>query len=210
MAIVRVPLATSSLASQRSHAVIPPPMVIPNSEKVPEYRFRKRPAQTKTQKLNTQHSTTPLNTQQRPPRASLAGVRHRATASQPVNTCFDCTGSPRRHRATTPLQDKQCQKNALLTNHRGVCSLSSSTAPSCVSALQAPLNGHVADCGAACPHGPSYTCGHGAAFCCRTPSPRLDAHSGTQTAEWRQCPGRTCCHHRRGVASRHAVHHHQP
>ncbi len=59
MAILRVPLATSSLASQRSHAVIPPPMVIPNSEKVPEYRFRKRTTQTKTQKHNTQphHST---------------------------------------------------------------------------------------------------------------------------------------------------------
>lgn len=57
MAIVRVPLATSSLASQRSHAVIPPPMVIPNSEKVPEYRFRKRTTQTKTR--NTTHNTQP-------------------------------------------------------------------------------------------------------------------------------------------------------
>jgi hypothetical protein len=211
MAIVRVPLATSSLASQRSHAVIPPPMVIPNSEKVPEYRFRKRTAQTKTrQKLkNTTHNTQPHHsTHNNGHLAPRWGAPQ--SHSQPVNTRFDCTGSPRRHRATTPLQDKQCQKNALLTNHRGVCSLSSSTAPSCVSALQAPLNGHVADCGAACPHRPSYTCGHGAAFCCRTPSPRLDAHSGTQTAEWRQCPGRTCCHHRRGVASRHAVHHHQP
>ena len=183
-------------------------MVIPNSEKVPEYRFRKRPAQTKTQKLNTQHSTTPLNTQQRPPRASLGCATEPQPASQHVF---------RLHRITKATQGDHAvarqtvpEKRSRATNHRGVCSLSSSTAPSCVSALQAPLNGHVADCGAACPHGPSYTCGHGATFCCRTPSPRLDAHSGTQTAEWRQCPGRTCCHHRRGVASRHAVHHHQP
>lgn len=84
MAIVRVPLATSSLASQRSHAVIPPPMVIPNSEKVPEYRFRKRTTQTKTQKHNTQHATTPLNTQQRPPRASLGCATEPQPASQHV------------------------------------------------------------------------------------------------------------------------------
>ena len=120
MAIVRVPLATSSLASQRSHAVIPPPMVIPNSEKVPEYRFRKRTTQTKTR--NTTHNTQPHHsTHNNGHLAPRWGAPQ--SHSQPVNTCFDCTGSPRRHRATTPLQDKQCQKNALLINQPSRCVL---------------------------------------------------------------------------------------